>query len=244
MSALMLIQDVVIKQDEEGRYCLNDLHKAAIAKGTATKSQAPAQFLKSAQVQRYVDKVTDMTNITSVQSIRGGANQGTYADELVAIRYAAWIDTDFELEVYNSFRQKVSNRAYGGKGLENKHQAEALKIAMEAAQMVTAMLPNLGDASKQCLVASFVNPIAGYEAIALPKIEEKFYTTTELSEVTLISPQMVGRLANAHSMKQEQYGEYRLSKSQHSSKQVEQWFWNQDGFDAMCNLIATREQKK
>lgn len=240
MSALMLIEDTLIRQDGDGRYCLNDLHKAAVAKGTADNGQQPSRFLRSAQVTRFVDKLSESQKRLSVESIRGGVNQGTYADELVAIRYAAWIDTDFELEVYNSFRQKVSDRAYGGKGLENKHQAEALKIAAEAAGLVMQYLPNLGEASKQCLVASFVNPIAGYDAIALPRVEVKFYTTTELAEATGITPQMVGRLANGHSMKRDEFGEYRLSKSQYSAKQVEQWFWNQEGFDAMSNVIGSR----
>lgn len=240
MSALMLIQGTPIKQDEEGRYCLNDLHKAAISAGTATSSQGPSRFLRSEQVQRFVDKITDSQNCTSVESVKGGVNQGTYAHELVAMRYAAWIDPGFEVEVYNTFRQAVSDRAYGGKGLENKHQAEALKIATEAAGLVMQYLPNLGDSSRQCLVASFVNPIAGYEAIALPRVEEKFYTSTELAEATGISAQLVGRIANQHSMKQTKYGEFRLSKSLYSPKQVEQWYWNQDGFDAMCNIIGSR----
>ncbi|OBY35704.1 DNA-binding protein [Providencia rettgeri] len=38
------------------------------------------------------------------QSNKGGLNQGTWALELVVIRYAAWLKPEFEILVYNTFR--------------------------------------------------------------------------------------------------------------------------------------------
>ncbi|MGJ8516637.1 P63C domain-containing protein [Carnimonas bestiolae] len=105
------LHGIQVRIDEEGRYCLNDLHKAAKANGKAGNSQRPGEFLKTAQVQRFVDRLTDANNVASVVSIKGGKRQGTYAHELVVTRYAAWIDVDFEIDVYATFQQQKKNEA-------------------------------------------------------------------------------------------------------------------------------------
>ena len=49
---------------------------------------------------------------------------------------------------------------------------------------------------------------------------------------------MLGRLANQNNMKMPEFGEYRLSKSQHSDKQVEQWYWNEAGREGMRDIMV------
>lgn len=34
------------------------------------------------------------------------------------------------------------------------------------------------------------------------------------------------------------YGEFRLSTAIHGGKQVEQWYWNQAGVDAMTDIFS------
>jgi len=104
MTALSIV-GVNVRQDSEGRFSLNDLHKAAVAKGKANQSQRPANFLKSEPVKAFIAELdSDATQIASVESVKGGKNQGTYASELVAIRYAGWIDPSFEITVYRTFQ--------------------------------------------------------------------------------------------------------------------------------------------
>jgi len=125
MNQLVTIGDVVVRVDAHGRYCLNDLHQAAIANGKATDSHAPAQFMRQVAVGEFIaelDKqnsepsvcqphtaqnISSVKKITSVKSIIGGKTPGTYAVEIVAIRYAAWIDPAFEVRVYRTFQQAV-----------------------------------------------------------------------------------------------------------------------------------------
>lgn len=75
-----------------------------MANGKATESQRPGNFMLSDSVQAFAQVLTDAKNLASVVSVKGGTNQGTYADELVAIRYAAWIDPAFEVQVYQTFQ--------------------------------------------------------------------------------------------------------------------------------------------
>lgn len=39
--------------------------------------------------------------------IKGGDNPGIWGVELLVIRYAAWLNPDFEIQVYNTFRDAV-----------------------------------------------------------------------------------------------------------------------------------------
>ncbi|WP_334468313.1 KilA-N domain-containing protein [Arsenophonus sp. PmNCSU2021_1] len=109
MSKLVVIENTVVRQDAFGRYCLNDLHRAAVAQGKATESQRPSNFLKSEGVSNFVQKASEATKIASVNIIKGGLESGSWAVEIIAIRYAAWIDPAFEVQVYERFRDSVKS---------------------------------------------------------------------------------------------------------------------------------------
>ena len=117
-------------------------------------------------------------------------------------------------------------------------RAKAMEIQISNAKAIYELLPHLGDSSKQAIAATLVNSAAGMDVIPLPRIEEKFYTSTELAKELDMTSAMIGRLANRDNMKVPEFGEFRLSKSQHSDKQVEQWFWNSAGRDAMRDIVS------
>lgn len=125
-----------IRQDADGRFCLNDLHKAAIANGQATDNHKPAKFLRNENVKAFV-KVLDLEgqNCPSIQTIKGRGITGTYATELVALRYAGWISPKVEVEVYKTF-QKVANADEGLTHdlLERQQDPEAQKRLAARAQ--------------------------------------------------------------------------------------------------------------
>lgn len=127
---LINLHGVYVRVDADGRYCLNDLHRAAMANGKATESQRPGEFLKTGQIKRFVDRLSDAKKIASVVSVRGGKRQGTYGHELVVSRYAAWIDVDFEIEVYETFQQAKRQQAMESEG---SGYALALLVRPEAA---------------------------------------------------------------------------------------------------------------
>ncbi len=99
-----------VRIDQEGRYSLNDLHRSAIANGKAGESQRPGNFLKSAPIVEFVRVLESATKIAVCISLTGRAG-GTFADELIAIRYAAWIDPSFEVLVYQTFQNARRNAA-------------------------------------------------------------------------------------------------------------------------------------
>lgn len=105
----VIVNGISVRVDIDGRYSLNDLHAAAVMKGEATDSQRPGEFLKSSQIKRFGKALTDATNIASVKTIKGGKQQGSWGLELIAIRYAAWLNPAFEIRVYNTFREAILN---------------------------------------------------------------------------------------------------------------------------------------
>lgn len=97
-------------------------------------------------------------------------------------------------------------------------------------------LPNLGEKSRQVLAARVANSVYGEGTLPLPRIEEKFYTTTEIAKEIGITPARAGRLANVNGLKVPENGEVRLGKASHSEKHVEQWYWNDRGRNALLSV--------
>lgn len=103
------IGDVLIEVDQVGRYCLNDLHKAA---GAEPRHQ-PAQFLRLDSTGGLIAELRgeeegDMGNPISV--VRGGTDQGTYVCRELVYAYAMWISAKFHLQVIRTFDAVAAGR--------------------------------------------------------------------------------------------------------------------------------------
>lgn len=128
-----------IRQDENGRYCLNDLHKAAMANGYATKNHRPTEFLRSEPVKAFLAEL-EKVGESHIKTTKGRSG-GTYTTELVALRYAGWISPKVEVEVYKTF-QKVANADEGLTHdlIERQQDPEAQKRLAARAQSKVSRL--------------------------------------------------------------------------------------------------------
>lgn len=103
----LTIDTITIRKDSEGRYCLNDLHKAA---GANPKDQ-PAKYFANQQTQDLISEIGEH----AVTVVRGrGKEQGTYACEELIYAYAMWISPSFHLKVIRVFKE------YATKGMVMK----------------------------------------------------------------------------------------------------------------------------
>ncbi|WP_342221950.1 KilA-N domain-containing protein [Candidatus Fukatsuia endosymbiont of Tuberolachnus salignus] len=114
-SPLVFIENTPIRSNEYGIYHLNDMHKAAVDACMAKKWQVPSQFLNTDGVVQYIEEVTKVLKNTLEQNqilktIHGGNSRGTWAHELIALRYAAWLSPAFEFKVYQTFHEVVIRR--------------------------------------------------------------------------------------------------------------------------------------
>lgn len=98
------IDGIEIRTDAQGRFCLNDLHKAS---GNERKNE-PSLFLGNKQTQALVQELITTGNpvvqeIQPVNVINGGNNRGTYVVKELVYSYAMWISPSFNLKVIRTF---------------------------------------------------------------------------------------------------------------------------------------------
>ena len=117
MNTLALtISEISIRQDGSGRYCLNDLHKAA---GNDLKHQ-PSNFLRIDTTKGLIEELSssDMRNITPVETIQGkGKQQGTFVVKELVYAYAMWISAKFHIAVIRAYDALMTKPQYGLKSL-------------------------------------------------------------------------------------------------------------------------------
>lgn len=126
-------------------------------------------------------------------------------------------------------------------GLPEYRQARTLKMSVDAISDLFGMMPNLSPEAKQCAAANIVNPIVGFEAVPLPVLEQKYYTAGEVGEMLEVSANKIGRIANKHELKTDEFGKFFLDKSAHSAKQVEAFRYNDEGIKALRHIIHGKQ---
>lgn len=91
------VAGIDVAQDQAGRYCLNDLHRAA----GGERRHGPSLWLENQQTQELAQELSDTGIPVSV--VRGGAEQGTFACKELVYSYAMWISPKFHLQVIRTF---------------------------------------------------------------------------------------------------------------------------------------------
>ncbi len=97
----------------------------------------------------------------------------------------------------------------------NNSRARMASILMKIAQQTSVK------EYKQVCCSYASACIAGKPLLPLPEVNKKTYSATEIGNALGISSNMVGKLANAHNLKTEQYGKMFYDKSRYSNKEVE-----------------------
>lgn len=106
----LVIGEFTIRQDEDGRYCLNDLHKAS---GYDKKHQ-PAYFIRNQQTKDLIAEIENPSDGASanlqrpaVGKVNDGKNNGTYVVKELVYSYAMWISAKFHLMVIRAYDAMV-----------------------------------------------------------------------------------------------------------------------------------------
>ena len=108
--------------------------------------------------------------------------------------------------------------------------------ATRAALLLSQHLNIKGPALETFLVTT-VERIIGVEIPYRPLIEQRTYSAKELGDVLGISANKVGRIANAHGLKTDEFAMLYLSKSQHGPKQVETWRYYDCAIDKFKSIL-------
>lgn len=107
----IILSDIVIRQDAEGRYCLNDLHRAA---GGEARHR-PNYWLNNQQTQELIKELSVAVipatdTVEPIVTIQGGppSRQGTFAVKELVYAYAMWVSPAFHLKVIRTFDKVVT----------------------------------------------------------------------------------------------------------------------------------------
>src|SRR5450830_1416718 len=98
------IADTMITTDQDGRFCLNDLHKAS----GGEDRHVPGYWLENRQAAELIAEL-ETTGIPVVK--KPGRNGGTYVCKELVYAYAMWISPKFHLQVIRTFDAVATGQA-------------------------------------------------------------------------------------------------------------------------------------
>lgn len=126
MSLPFIISNTTIRQDSEGRYCLNDCHAAS----GGEKKNGPSYWTSTEQAKALVTELTDTgIPVSPILTIKGGNDQGTYVAKELVYAYAMWISPAFHLTVIRAFDAMITNAAPVAAMSREQQLANAFLIA-------------------------------------------------------------------------------------------------------------------
>ncbi len=96
----LMIGGAIVRRDDVGRFCLNDLHQAA---GGAKKHQ-PSDWLRLKQTEEFIAEMgkSGELRIYPVHSVAGRYG-GTFVAREMVYAYAMWISPTFHLQVIRAY---------------------------------------------------------------------------------------------------------------------------------------------
>ena len=124
-----------------------------------------------------------------------------------------------------------------------KQAIPTLDVAKAQNRMIKTLLSNTKDKNLS-QIAIDVMGIKAVEQITgknmnqyLPECE-KLYSATEVGGMFGVSAMKIGKTANASGLKNDTYGKTVMSKSKHSSKEVQQFLYNEKGVQALGKILG------
>lgn len=91
---------------------------------------------------------------------------------------------------------------------------------------------------KNILDAKAAEVLTGTQIIPLPKSQQKMYSASEIGQMFGVSAQKIGRISNEHNLKTAEYGEWYRSKSEHSTKEVDTFVYNDKAVEKFRKILS------
>ena len=100
MNKTLIVCETGIRQDSEGRYCLNDLHRAA---GNHNKHRPSIWFANQQARELAAELEAENPASKAISFQRGRGITGTYVGKELVYAYAMWISPAFHLKVIRAY---------------------------------------------------------------------------------------------------------------------------------------------
>ncbi|MFY3772174.1 hypothetical protein AHYW_001741 [Providencia manganoxydans] len=158
----LVIDGVSVRQDFNGRFCLNDLHRAA----GGEKKHSPSYFLENDKTKELVNELLFTTGNPALKDnqpvmvVNGGVERGSYACKELIYAYAMWINPSFSLKVIRTFDAVVQQRSQAQ--LSDKVQAGTILLESMAKTLNLSNSSKLGGYQKLQQMAGLPNLSPNY----------------------------------------------------------------------------------
>lgn len=101
----LVINGTEISTDSDGRFSLNDLHKAS---GGKSKHQ-PSYFIRNSNVIEVAEILNlQKSGVKAIERKAGRYNGGTWVCKELVYKYAMWVNAKFEVQVIQTFDSVVN----------------------------------------------------------------------------------------------------------------------------------------
>ena len=128
----LMVADVGISQDADGRYCLNDLHRAA----GGDQKHRPKYWLENKQTVELIEELKLAREIPPILAKQG---LGTFVARELVYAYGMWISPAFNLRVIRAYDAVMSARI----SVLPQTFSEALLLAANQARQLEEAQPKL-----------------------------------------------------------------------------------------------------
>lgn len=130
-------------------------------------------------------------------------------------------------------------RKTGGYGLREKNiEIREQNARIRTAQLLFKISERTQTEYKQVLHARITEMLTGERILPLPEVNELTYSAGEIGEMLGVSANKIGRLANTHGLKTEQYGKYFYDKAKTADKQVETFRYYKKAIEVFKSLLS------
>ncbi|AQS88184.1 prophage antirepressor [Neoasaia chiangmaiensis NBRC 101099] len=257
----LTILSTSIRQDAEGRYSLNDCHRAS----GGDPNKAPSEWVKNAQTKALVAELSQSGNFPSEQFqplkvINGGKTPGTFGHRLLVYAYGEWISASFHLAVLDAFDAMVTGKIMLPKSRSRRPSPlSAFKTGHGIALLMGMDTTQAGlYGARYCEKKCGENPLEIMGITYQPAVEQVTYLlATEVGErLSLGSGRSAAMAANKlifHHGYQEKddRGHWQPTKKgapfakldetnrQHSAGTAQAWHWHPSLVDALRADMAT-----
>ncbi len=107
----LTIAGAKIRMDKDGRYSMNDLHKAAVAEGHDYKRTQVEHFMRNESTQKLITELRENGELEFDPCVSStGRYGGTWVSKEVVYAYAMWISAEFMLRVIRAYDALVNGR--------------------------------------------------------------------------------------------------------------------------------------
>lgn len=178
----LVLCNTIVRRDAAKRYCLNDLHKAAVANGANKRSTEPGKFFRSPRTQSLIQILREESaapnwgnaptkettpiwggfiELVSTTEGRGGA---TYVCLELVIAYGQFVSAAFDLMVIRTFIG-VANREHALPHIQSRkfwhrlrpHWAQIADLALQGLtnRAIAAQLGRSAGSVGRCLIRMY-----------------------------------------------------------------------------------------